>query len=207
MPSALKLPKDHGDWGVPYQPADFLHLDRNAIPLRGKTPAPALVDFVRELITAEGPIHEQVLVLHVREVLHLTTLSPTRKQLVQVAVEQLVEEGGIASDGEFLDLPDRQCRFARWPLPGLTQRPVAHVAPRERQTALLGLIRDTPGISFEEVVPEAIRFFGWSPRTQGVRSSLVADLYRLRDHGRIVGWPDELTVLESQAATPKTRGR
>ncbi|MDX3354174.1 hypothetical protein PV703_12840 [Streptomyces sp. ME01-24h] len=206
MARNLGLPKDHGDWGVPYQPADFLDLDREAIPLRGKAPAPALVDFVRELITAEGPIHEQVLFLHVREVLHLNTLSPTRKQLVQAAVEQLVEKGDIASDGEFLDLPDRACRFARWPLPGLTQRPVEHVAPKERQTAILGLIRDTPGISFEDVVPETIRFFGWSARTQGVKSSLVADLYRLRDHGHIVGWPNQLTVPGSHAATTGPMG-
>ncbi|HEY9438404.1 MAG TPA: hypothetical protein VIS29_07095 [Streptomyces sp.] len=190
------LPMDHGDWGVPYQPAEFHDLDRTAIPLTGKSPAPALVEFVAELITAEGPIHEDVFFLHVREVLHLTSLPATKKKRVTAALEQLVEAGSIAFDGAFYDVPGRPCRYARRPLPGLVQRPMERVAPAERQLALIGLINDEPGRSFDEIVPEAVHFFGWTMSKRGVKSALASDLYRLRDQGRITGWPDALVVQE-----------
>lgn len=189
---AIRLTQDHGDWDVHYLPADFLDLDRASIPLTGRSPAPALVEFVHQLIAAEGPIHEEVLFLHVREVLYLRSLSAAKKKLVGAAVEQLVEAGRADVDGEFFDLPGRPCRCARRPTPGLEKRPVEHVAPAERETALTGLIHDEPGRPFAEVVSDAARFFGWTASTRGVKSALVGDLYRLRDQGRIAGWPDGL---------------
>lgn len=186
------FPKVDEDWDVPYQPADFLDLDRASIPLTGKSPAPALLEFVHQLIAAEGPIHAEVLFLHAREVLYLKSLSAARKKLVCAAVEHLIEAGRVAVDGEFFDLPGRPCRYARRPLPGLVKRPVEHVAPAERQTALAGLIHDEPGRPFDEVVSDSARFFGWSASTRGVKSALASDLYRLRDQGRITGWPDNL---------------
>lgn len=39
---------------------------------------------------------------------------------------------------------------------------------------------------------DAVRFFGWTPGTPGAKSALAGDLYRLRDQGRITGWPDSL---------------
>jgi hypothetical protein len=186
------LPQVHDDWDVPYQPADFLDLDRASIPLTGKSPAPALVEFTHRLVAAEGPIHEEVLFLHTKEVLYLKSLTPTRKKLASAALELLVETGRVAADGEFYDLPERPCHHARRPLPGLVKRPVEHVAPVERQTALAGLIHDEPGRPFDEVVSDGVRFFGWSASTRGVKSALAADLYRLRDQGRITGWPDSL---------------
>ncbi|MFF0047827.1 hypothetical protein [Streptomyces sp. NPDC005498] len=192
---AIRPPQDHEDWDVPYQPADFLDLDRASIPLTGKSPAPALAEFVHQLIAAEGPIHEEVLFLHAREVLYVKSLSAAKKKLVGAAVEHLVEAGRVAADGEFFDLPGRPCRYARRPLPGLVKRPVEHVAPAERETALTGLIHDEPGRPFDEVLSDAVRFFGWTVSTRGVKSALAGDLYRLRDQGRIAGWPDSLTSL------------
>jgi len=194
---ATGLPDVDKDWDVPYQPANFLDLDRASIPLTGKSPAPALVEFVHQLITAEGPIHEEVLLLHTREVLHLKSYTSPRKKLVLAAVEQLVEDGRVAVEGEFFDLPGRPCRYARRPFPGLTKRTVERVAPAERRTALAGLIHDEPGRPYGEVVADAVRFFGWTPGTPGAKSALASDLYRLRDQGRIAGWPDSLVVQAS----------
>lgn len=189
---AIGLHEVDKDWDVPYQPADFLDLDRASIPLTGKAPAPALVEFVHQLITAEGPIHEEALFLHTREVLHLKSFTTPKKKLISAAVEQLAEDGRVAVDGEFLDLPDRPCRYARRPFPGLTKRTVERVAPAERRTALAGLIHDEPGRAYGEVVADALRFFGWTASTPGAKSALAGDLYRLRDQGRIAGWPDSL---------------
>jgi hypothetical protein len=189
---AIRLPEVDKDWDVPYQPADFLDLDRASIPLTGKAPAPALVEFVHQLIAAEGPIHEDVLFLHAREVLHLKSFTTPKKKLISAAVEQLAETGRVAVDAEFFDLAGRPCRYARRPFPGLTKRTVERVAPAERRTALAGLIHDEPGRPYGEVVADAVRFFGWTPGTPGAKSALASDLYRLRDQGRIAGWPDSL---------------
>lgn len=191
------FPEIDKDWDVPYQPADFLDLDRASIPLTGKAPAPALVEFVHQLIAAEGPIHAEVLYLHAREVLHLRSLSAAKKKLFDAGVEHLVEAGRVAADGEFFDLPGRPCRYARRPLPGLVKRPVEHVAPAERQTALAGLIHEEPGRPYNDVVSDGIHFFGWIASTRGVKSAMAGDLYRLRDQGRIAGWPDRLVIRTS----------
>ncbi len=195
---ATGLPEVDKDWDVPYQPADFLDLDRASIPLTGKSPGPALVEFVHQLIAAEGPIHEEVLFLHAREVLYLKSFTTPKKKLIRAAVEQLAEDGRVAVDGEFLDLPDRPCRYARRPFPGLTKRTVERVAPAERRTALAGLIHDEPGRAYGEVVVDALRFFGWTASTPGAKSALAGDLYRLRDQGRIEGWPDSLVGKASE---------
>lgn len=68
------------------------------------------------------------------------------------------------------------------------------MAPAERQTALVGLIHDAPGRPFDQVLSDGVRFFGWTASTRGVKSALSGDLYRLRDQGRIMGWPDSLVV-------------
>ncbi|MFD8270961.1 hypothetical protein [Streptomyces flaveolus] len=75
----------------------------------------------------------------------------------------------------------------------MTKRPVEHVAPAERQRALLGLIEDQPRrLSAEKTVTAAARFFGWSPTAGRAPGRLMADLFQLRDTGAVTGWPDKL---------------
>ncbi|MCG7205144.1 hypothetical protein [Streptomyces arenae] len=182
---------DHGDWAAPYQPADVTDLDPNA-GSHGGIPKPPLVDAVYRVVETEGPIHREVLLRHVGELLYEPR--PARmKSSVNLAADRLRDEGRIAETGDFLDIPDRPCTYARWPLPGLTRRPVEHVAPVERQRALLGLVEDRPrGLSVEQAVAAAISFFGWSGGNSAARAKLMADTYRLRDTGAITGWPGKL---------------
>lgn len=203
----LKLPEDHGDWGGPYEQADFFDLDRTSIPLRGKEPSTALVEVVRELISIEGPIHEDVFFRHFREALRLTSFPARPRDLVRSALEQLAENGEITQHNAFLDQAGRPCRVARWQVPNAVERPLEHVATEERQVALLGLIGESPGISHDEAIVEAAGFFGWSPRARAPKSAFLGDLYRLRDQQKITGWPDSLHVAAGQGpeTTPKTR--
>ncbi|MER5401416.1 hypothetical protein [Streptomyces sp. NPDC002599] len=185
--------REHGDWAVPYQPADFTDFDPMAFSWTAKAPQPTLADVAHRLVEAEGPIHRQVLHLHAGEVLFEPRLSAGRKRLVDSAAASLVEDGRLVEVRDFFDLPDRPCMKARWPLPGLTRRPVEHVAPGERERALLGLVTDRPrGLGAEQAVAEAAAFFGWSSRTGSASGRLMSDLYRLRDSGELIGWPDKL---------------
>ncbi|WP_329186460.1 hypothetical protein [Streptomyces sp. NBC_01428] len=109
------------------------------------------------------------------------------------AAASLVEDGRLVEVRDFFDLPYRPSTKARWPLPGLTRRPVEHVAPGERERALLGLVEDRPrGLGAEQAVAEVAEFFGWSTRAGGAPGRLMSDLYRLRDSGELIGWPDKL---------------
>ncbi|MFD0211414.1 DUF3320 domain-containing protein [Streptomyces hirsutus] len=185
---------DHGDWAVPYQPADVADLDPATADRRGGIPKPSMADAVHRVVDVEGPIHRQVLLRHLGELLYKPRPS-TIKASVNDAVDQLLDEGRIAEAGDVLDVAGRPCAQARWPLPGLTLRPVEHVAPAERRRALLGLIEDRPRIlGAEETVGEALAFFGWSARNAAARAKLMADLYRLRDTGTFTGWPDKLEL-------------
>ncbi|MDX3640872.1 hypothetical protein [Streptomyces sp. MB09-02B] len=189
---------DHGDWAVPYQPADFTDVDPAAVTWRGKTPSPALVDAVYRIVEGEGPIHRDVLHLHLGEVLYQPKLTAAKKRLVDAAEELLTDEGRIIGTDDFLDLPGQPCAQARWPLPGLTRRPVELVAPAERRRALLGFVEDRPReLGAEQAVAEAAAFFGWSPRTGRAPARLMADLYRLRDTDVITGWPSKLEPAAS----------
>ncbi|MET9305276.1 hypothetical protein ACWIG2_12760 [Streptomyces cellulosae] len=183
---------DHGDWAVPYQPADIADLDPATADRRGGIPKPPMLDAVYRVVETEGPIHRQVLLRHLGELLHKTRPSSISTS-VNAAADQLRDEGRIAEAGDFLDVAGRPCTEARWSLPGLSQRPVEHVAPAERQRALLGLVADRPrGLGAEEAVGEALAFFGWTARNAAARARLMADLYRLRDTGALTGWPDKL---------------
>ncbi|MFF6993738.1 hypothetical protein ACFY93_02050 [Streptomyces sp. NPDC008313] len=197
MPSRTSMAThDHGDWAVPYQPADFTDVDPASVTWRGKTPSPTLVDAVRRIVEGEGPIHREVLHLHLGEVLYQPRLTAAKKRLVDAAEELLTDEGQIVEKDDFLDVPDRPCTQARWPLPGLTRRPVEHVAPAERRRALLGLVEDrSRELTAEQAVAEAAAFFGWSARTSRVPARLMSDLYRLRDTGALTGWPTALELV------------
>jgi hypothetical protein len=204
VPHPTSIPNhDQGDWAVPYQPADFTDIDPATITWKGKAPSPALVDAVRRIVEGEGPIHREVLHLHLGEMLYQPRLTAAKKRLVDAVEELLTDEGRIVvGQDDFLDVPDRPCEQARWPLPGLTVRTVDHVAPVERRRALLGLVEDRPReLTAEQVVAEAADFFGWSRRAAHVPARLMADLYRLRDTAYVTGWP---TALEPAA---KDRGR
>ncbi|MFD7700558.1 hypothetical protein [Streptomyces caelestis] len=183
---------ERGDWAVPYQPADIADLDPATADRRGGIPKPPMLDAVYRVVETEGPIHRQVLLRHLGELLHKPRPSSIGTS-VNAAADQLRDEGRITEAGDFLDVAGRPCAEARWPLPGLTQRPVEHVAPAERQRALLGLVTDRPrGLGAEETVGEALAFFGWTARNAAARAKLMADLYRLRDTGALTGWPDKL---------------
>ncbi|WP_324789121.1 hypothetical protein [Streptomyces sp. H51] len=183
---------DHGDWAVPYQPADVADLDPATADQRGGIPKPPMEEAVYRLVEVEGPIHRQVLVRHLAE-LRYEHRPTRRKASIEAAADRLVDDGRITETDAFLDLPGRICTQARWPLPGLTKRPVEHVAPAERRRALLGLVEDRPHrLGAEQAVAEAVAFFGWTTRTGGAQARLMGDLYRLRDTGAITGWPDEL---------------
>lgn len=185
--------RDHGDWAVPYQPADFTDIDMTAVTWTARAPHLTLEDVVYRHVESEGPIHRQVLHRHIAEVKYEPRVTTWAKHNADAVVSRLTEEGRVVETNGFLDLPNRPCGQARWPLPGLTCRPVEHVAPAERQRALLGLVEDRPRrLSAERVVAAAATFFGWSRRTGPAPARLMSDLYRLRDSGALTGWPDKL---------------
>ncbi|PZH17854.1 hypothetical protein C1I97_04515 [Streptomyces sp. NTH33] len=185
---------DHGDWAIPYEPAYIADLDPATANQHIGIPRPPLEAAVHRIVEMEGPIHREVLSRHLGELLYRSGRS---QRWEEGTVERLVEEGRLAETDGFLDIPGRPCTHARRPLPGLTKRPVEHVAPAERQRALLGLVEDRPRrLSAEQAVAEAARFFGWSPSTGRAPARLMADLYRLRDTGAVTGWPGKLEPVD-----------
>ncbi|WP_415941450.1 hypothetical protein [Streptomyces sp. 067-1] len=187
---AARSTADHGDWAVPYRPAYIADLDPHTADQHVAIPRPPLEAAVQRIVETEGPIHRQVFRRHLDELLYRSGRG-TRWE--EGTLERLVKEGRLIDTDDFLDIPGRPCAYARRPLPGLTKRPVEHVAPAERQRALLGLLADQPRrLSAEKTVTAAARFFGWSPTAGRAAARLMADLYQLRDTGAITGWPDEL---------------
>lgn len=51
--------RDHGDWAVPYQPADFTDIDLTTVTWTARAPHLTLEDVVYRHVEAEGPIHRQ----------------------------------------------------------------------------------------------------------------------------------------------------
>ncbi|MEU5728869.1 MULTISPECIES: DUF3320 domain-containing protein [Streptomyces] len=146
-----------------------------------------------QVIQAEGPIHEELLVQRAREAWGARAGSRIRENIRQV-VRGLRRTGAVSADGDFLDTADRQDLKARHPADGTTARQAAHIAPAERRLALRELAAECPGMSRDELLRQACDFFGWRRLGQDIRAALESDVAELYAQGVFMGAEGRITV-------------
>ncbi len=145
--------------------------------------------FLTEVILAEGPIHEDLVVQRAREAWGVARAGNRIRDNVLEVAGYLVRVGKVAYARHFFDAPGRQRLTARAPADADTTRKAAHIAPAERQVALVGIAAECPGISRRELVVHTGRYFGWSRIGAEISRLLDTDvdelcrLAKLREEG------------------------
>jgi hypothetical protein len=144
----------------------------------------ALTRLVQEILKAEAPMHIEVLNSRVRDAWQKGRSGKVIQDQIAIAVAALKRKKSVATDGPFVDLANRTTLLSR--RPGAEQpRKAKHVPTAERHVALTGLVAEVPGISTEELVREAARFFGWGRVGSDIRAALVHDVRDLITSGAI----------------------
>ncbi|ONK15216.1 DUF3320 domain-containing protein [Streptomyces sp. MP131-18] len=154
---------------------------------------PQLGRLLMRVIEAEGPIHEELLVQRAREAWGLSRAGARIRGNVHHVLQVHIRAGRSIREGDFYDVAGRNLSVARRPSGDIVRR-VGHVAPGERQLALLALAAESPGISGEELMAHACELFGWRRMGPDIRAALLADIATLYALGKVEGPPDSISV-------------
>ena len=145
-----------------------------------------------QIIEAEGPLHEDLLVQRTREAWGVAKAGSRIRDNIHLVLSELVREGGVGRDGEFVRVAGRSLGPARRPAPGCARK-VAHIPAVERQLALVELAAECPGMSDEELFKQACDFFGWRRLGPEIRAAFDSDLSSLFGQGRLSGTRERIT--------------
>ncbi|WP_051951129.1 DUF3320 domain-containing protein [Actinacidiphila yeochonensis] len=146
---------------------------------------PTLRKLLTRVIETEGPVHEELLVLRVREAWGVGRAGARIRDNIHQVVRSLVEAGLVVADGDFLDAVGRQVLRARRPAADVTRK-CAHLPATERRLALRELTAESPGMSRDELVRQTSDYFGWKRLGPDIRSALDADIAALLAQGALI---------------------
>ncbi|THA80817.1 DUF3320 domain-containing protein [Streptomyces sp. A0592] len=181
------------DWSTRYVLAEVA-VDTWAVP-EFHTPEarPVLRRLLAQIIEAEGPVHQDLLVQRAREAWGLGKSGRRMVENAQYVVDALVRAGVAECESGFVDVAGRRLRGVRTPLDDQPRR-IAHVSPAERQLAMRELTLECPGMSTEELLQQTRELFGWKRMGSDIRSALEADVRDLLARGGLTGTPDRLVA-------------
>ena len=182
------------EWSAPYRTAMVsvtLSYELHTVEAR-----PALRKALAQIIEAEGPVHEDVLVQRAREAWGLGRAGNRIRDNVREVAQALVRSGLVACEGSFFDVAERaEGLKARRPEDGEVPRKVTYIAPAERHLALCELAVECPGMSEEELIKQACDFFGWRRMGKDIRDCLAADIGELHRQRRLEGGPERVGAV------------
>ncbi|MFD9489487.1 DUF3320 domain-containing protein [Streptomyces sp. NPDC059991] len=156
---------------------------------------PALRKVLAQVIEAEGPVHEDLLVQRAREAWGVGRAGTRIRDNVRQVALALVRSGLASADGSFFDVPEQDELRARRPQAGETPRKVTYIAPAERHLALYELAAEYPGMSQDELIKETCEFFGWRRVGKDIHDCLTADIAELSRLRRLEGGEGRVRVV------------
>ncbi|MFJ8532829.1 DUF3320 domain-containing protein [Streptomyces sp. NPDC093591] len=189
------------DWSTYYQMADVRHLADLGVELHTAEARPALQRAVIAVVQVEGPVHVDLVLQRVREAWGVGRAGTRIKTNFDLAVATLTSAGRIhrSGDGAFLDVTGRSELQPRMPAPGAPSRKVGHVPVVERCIAIAELAAESPGMTEDELIVHAARFFGWGRVGEDIRRALVRDIAGLAAQGILTGVPTSILAVRSSS--------
>ena len=173
---------------VPYRLADF------GIDLDGwefhEVHVEDVSDWLAEVVAVESPVHWEEAGARVVRFAGLGRMGSRIKERVSQAVDQCIRGGAVATNGDFLWVPDRQWRSGEAQARVRCRedvhdslRRIDRIAPEEIGHALVLAVRDSHGIKDDDAVGEAARIFGFKQLGKNLRTGFHAVLGRLVEEG------------------------
>ena len=148
---------------------------------------------VQAVVTAEEPVHLDVLYQRLRDGWDVGRISPRIRANIDVAIEA----AGVLREGDFVILTRPPLVTVRTPTDDC-RRDVEHVHEEELALALVSLVRDTGGISRDVLTTRIARLYGWSRRGPDITARMNALVDRLLADGTLTGDVDNLSVAQQQ---------
>ncbi len=144
---------------------------------------------MQAVVAAEEPVHLAVLHQRLRDAWDIGRVSPPIRENIDTAIQA----AGVLRDGDFLRLTDPPPATVRTPTEAC-RRDVEHVHGQELSLALVNLVRDTGGITQDELTAAVARLYGWTRRGPDITARLHALIDRLLANGTLAGHADNLTA-------------
>ncbi|MFJ4010201.1 DUF3320 domain-containing protein [Streptomyces sp. NPDC090026] len=143
-----------------------------------------VADVALAVITAEGPVTEELLVARVRSAWGISRAGTVVRDSVGRALRRIASAGRIVRVGEAYDLPSRDLAFARTPTPAVARK-VGQVPSVERRLVLGRVVEESRGVHREDLLREVARFFGWTRLGPDIRDALTKDVEELLAQGAV----------------------
>jgi len=149
-------------------------------------PPQQLTDVLFQIVEVEGPIHEDELVVRVRDLWDLPRAGARLQDAVARAIRfLLVARRCIREDG-CLDLPLRPVRVrSRDGLASTNLRKPDFLPPSEIRAAILQLIEVAHGVGHRELPTAVARLLGFKSTPPALRTLVEAQIARLESEGRL----------------------
>ncbi|MFB9336251.1 regulator, partial [Actinoplanes octamycinicus] len=194
-----------GEWAQPYRKAGLAPLPPGAV-LTDPALRPDLIAAVRRLAEIEGPVHISLALQRMREEWGLARIArPAR-----AAIEDAIEQAGVAWDGTFLGDPDQAHPVVRYRAEGVARK-ADQIADAELAVACENLVIDGGMLSVDELLAAVTKLYGWSTRRSteldarltGLLADLVAEGHLLQHPDGLAaahGLPDPVSLPHHDAA-------
>ncbi|MBL9127281.1 MAG: DUF3320 domain-containing protein, partial [Verrucomicrobiales bacterium] len=198
IPRERPEPADANEGTVTAEP----YVLANFAPPKGTDPAtldaPRMADLLHRIVEAEGPIHEDELVVRVRDLWELSRAGARLQDAVARGVRALLVARRCIREEGCLDLPDRPVRVrSREGVASPNLRKPDMLPPSEIRTAILRLVEGAHGVFPTELAASIARVLGFRTTPPALRLTVENQAQRLATEGRLVLRADRWIVPEA----------
>lgn len=196
--SPFPLP-DAGDWSPRHRQVSYRAINPAALPLDAENgfhdqSDAALLDALQQIIQREGPIHDNLLTRRLLQAVPTSRTGSRIRARIEGLLQQLMEQGGIKRDGDFLatEQQRRAPPYRDWSDLPDAERQLDHVHARELMQCLLNtVVREAP-LPVDEAMNRALHGIGFIRFTAQARARMQGPLDRLLISERVAQVGDEL---------------
>jgi very-short-patch-repair endonuclease len=186
FPEMPNFPEMHSPEAVPYLQRMITDLGFR-LEMHLPEAVPYLQRMIIEVVEAEGPIEDELLLRRVREAWGVGRAGYRIRDNFFSALEKLVQRGTVRRlETSFTYIKPDQLSQVRVPSGDpLSARSVAQVSRRERVSAIKHLIDEAHRVSRDELTFEVCRLFGWNRRGSDIAAALEEAIDKLIRKGTI----------------------
>lgn len=148
-------------------------------------PAPQLAALVDQVVSAEGPVHFDVVVQRIRDAWGAQRAGSRIQSTIQGAVGMAVRAKSVRRTGDFLSKPGGPVVARdRSAADSLLRRPEM-IAPTEWQEAIVAVVRRNFGVRKSELPSAVARWLGFSSTSAAIRELVEAEVKKVVRAGRL----------------------